>query len=52
MSKKLENKVTLAMVMTNNHFEGYGPATANTLRMQLGLEELVWDEKKQQKLEF
>ncbi len=50
--KKLENKVTLAMVMTNNHFEGYGPATANTLRMQLGLEELVWDEKKQQKLEF
>jgi uncharacterized protein YecE (DUF72 family) len=50
--KKLENKVTLAMVMTNNHFEGYGPATANTLRMQLGLEELMWDEKKQQKLEF
>ena len=50
--KKLENKVTLAMVMTNNHFEGYGPATANTLRMQLGLEELVWDEKEQQKLEF
>ena len=50
--KKLENKVALAMVMTNNHYEGFGPATANTLRMQLGLEELVWDEKKQQKLEF
>ncbi len=50
--KKLENKVTLAMVMTNNHFVGYGPATSNTLRLQLGLEELVWDEKKQQKLEF
>ena len=50
--KKLENKVQLAMVMTNNHFEGFGPATANTLRMQLGIEELVWDEKKQQKLEF
>ena len=50
--KKLENKVQLAMVMTNNHFEGFGPATANTLRIQLGIEELVWDEKKQQKLEF
>jgi len=40
------------MVMANNHFEGFGPATSNTLRMQLGIEELVWDEKKQQKLEF
>jgi uncharacterized protein YecE (DUF72 family) len=50
--KKLENKVALAMVMSNNHYEGFGPATANTLRMQLGLEELAWDEKKQQKLEF
>jgi uncharacterized protein YecE (DUF72 family) len=50
--KKLENKVQMAMVMTNNHFEGFGPATANTLRMQLGIDELVWDEKKQQKLEF
>ena len=50
--KSLENKVPLAMVMTNNHLEGFGPATANTLRMKLGLEELVWDEKKQQKLEF
>jgi uncharacterized protein YecE (DUF72 family) len=50
--KKLENKVALAMVMSNNHLEGFGPATANTLRMNLGLEELVWDEKKQKKLEF
>ena len=50
--KKLENKVGLAMVMTNNHLQGFGPATANSLRMQLGLEELIWDEKKQQKLEF
>jgi hypothetical protein len=38
--------------MTNNHLQGFGPATANSLRMQLGLEELIWDEKKQQKLEF
>ena len=50
--KKLEGKVKLGMIMANNHFEGYGPATANTLRIQLGLPELVWDEKKQKKLEF
>jgi len=50
--KKLEDKVKLAMVMANNHFEGYGPVTANTLRIQLGLPELIWDEKKQRKLEF
>lgn len=50
--KKIENKVNLAMIMANNHFEGFGPATANTLRLQLGLKELMWEEKKQQKLEF
>jgi len=48
--KKL--KLESAIIMTNNHFEGFGPSTANTLRIQLGLSELVWDEKKQQKLEF
>ena len=48
--KKL--KVEYVIIMANNHFEGFGPSTANTLRMQLGLSELIWDEKKQQKLEF
>ncbi|MDH3617720.1 MAG: DUF72 domain-containing protein [Nitrosopumilus sp.] len=50
--KNLNGKVKLASIMANNHFEGFGPATANTLRMQLGLEHVVWEEKKQQKLEF
>lgn len=50
--KKIENKVSLAMIMANNHFEGFGPSTANSLRMELGLKELMWDEKKQQRLEF
>lgn len=50
--KKLEGNVQLAMIMANNHFEGFAPSTANTLRMNLGFSELVWDEKKQQKLEF
>ena len=39
-----------AMVMANNHFEGFGPATANSLRMHLGMRELIWDEKKQKTL--
>ena len=42
--------VPLAMVMANNHFEGFGPATANSLRMNLGMRELIWDEKKQKTL--
>ena len=51
-SNKLENiqDVPLAMVMTNNHYEGFGPATANSLRMQLGMNELIWEEKKQKTL--
>ena len=50
--KKIEDKVGLAMIMANNHFEGFAPSTANTLRMKLGLKELIWDEKRQTKLEF
>lgn len=42
--------VPLAMVMTNNHFEGFSPATANSLRMQLGMQELIWEEKMQKTL--
>ena len=42
--------IPLAMVMTNNHFEGFSPATANTLRAQLGMRELNWEEKMQKTL--
>ena len=38
--------VPLGIVMANNHFEGFGPATANSLRMQLGMRALIWHEKK------
>lgn len=49
---KLENiqDIPLAMVMTNNHYEGFGPATANSLKVELGMRELIWDEKKQKTL--
>lgn len=43
--------IPLAMIMANNHFEGYGPATANSLRMNLGMRELIWEEKKQKTLQ-
>jgi uncharacterized protein YecE (DUF72 family) len=51
-AKKLESiqDIPLAMVMTNNHYEGFGPATANSLRMQLGMSELIWEEKRQKTL--
>jgi uncharacterized protein YecE (DUF72 family) len=42
--------IPLALVMANNHFEGFGPATANTLRKNLGMKELIWEEKKQKTL--
>jgi len=38
------------MVMANNHFEGFGPATANTLGKNLGMRELIWEGKKQKTL--
>ena len=46
---KISN-IPLAMVMANNHFEGFGPATANTLRENLGMKELIWEGKKQKTL--
>jgi len=38
--------IPLALVMANNHFEGFGPATANTLGRNLGMKELIWEEEK------
>lgn len=48
--KKLESKVGLAMIMANNHFQGFAPATVNSLRAEFGLSELIWEEKKQRSL--
>jgi uncharacterized protein YecE (DUF72 family) len=51
-AKKLQEiqGIPLALVMANNHFEGFGPATANSLRMHLSMKELLWEEKKQKTL--
>ena len=50
--KEISDKVSRIIVATNNHYQGFAPATANALRLELGMSDLVWDEKKQQKLEF
>ena len=42
--------IPLALVMANNHFEGFGPSTANTLGKNLGMRELIWEQKKQKTL--
>jgi hypothetical protein len=34
----------------NNHYAGFGPATANSFRKMLGLREVVWDELEQKRL--
>lgn len=44
--------IPLAMVMTNNHLEGFDPASANSLRLELGMSELIWEGKKQTKLAY
>lgn len=46
---EIEN-IPVATIMTNNHYEGFSPATANSLRTKLGMRELIWEEKKQKTL--
>ena len=44
--------VPLAIVAANNHYAGFGPASANGFRKMLGLNEVAWEEKKQRELPF
>ena len=50
--KEVSDKVSSIVVAINNHYQGFAPYTANALRLELGMSDLVWDEKKQTKLEF
>jgi len=51
-ANKLQNiqDIPFAIIMINNHYEGFSPATANSLRIQLGMRELIWEEKRQKTL--
>ena len=47
--KSIKN-TTFGILMVNNHFEGFGPETANKLRLALGLDKLSWHDTKQRSL--
>ena len=47
---KLRDKAKYAIVAANNHYAGFGPATANSFRKMMGLKEAVWEEMKQERL--
>jgi uncharacterized protein YecE (DUF72 family) len=44
------NKAKFAVVAANNHYAGFGPATANSFRKMVGLKEVEWEEMKQDRL--
>jgi uncharacterized protein YecE (DUF72 family) len=47
---RVKDKAKLAIVAANNHYAGFGPATANSFRKMVGLKETVWEEMKQNRL--
>ncbi len=48
--KRLKDKAKFAMAAANNHYAGFGPATANSFRKMMGLKEVVWEGMKQKRL--
>ncbi|MDQ3806870.1 MAG: DUF72 domain-containing protein [Thermoproteota archaeon] len=47
---RLKDYAKFAIVAANNHYAGFGPATANSFRKMMGLKEVVWEEMKQKRL--
>ena len=48
---RVKEKVLRGIVPANNHYAGFGPATANGFRKMLGLPGVVWEEMKQATLD-
>jgi uncharacterized protein YecE (DUF72 family) len=48
--RSIKDKAKFAIVAANNHYAGFGPATANSFRKMLGLKEAVWEEMRQKRL--
>jgi hypothetical protein len=46
----VKDKASFAIVAANNHYAGFGPATANSFRKMVGLKEVEWEEMKQKTL--
>jgi uncharacterized protein YecE (DUF72 family) len=49
VNSRLKDNAKFAVVAANNHYAGFGPATANSFRRMLGLREAVWEEMKKKK---
>ena len=47
---RVKNRLSFGIVAANNHYAGFGPATANDFRTRAGLEQVVWEEKKQKSI--
>ncbi len=47
---RFKDKAKYAVVAANNHYAGFGHATANSFRAMIGLKEVIWEEMKQEKL--
>jgi uncharacterized protein YecE (DUF72 family) len=47
---RVKDKSMLGIVAANNHYAGFGPATANSFRRMVGLKEAIWEEMKQDRL--
>ena len=47
---RVREEAKFAIVAANNHYAGFGPATANSFRKMVGLKEVVWEEMKQNRL--
>ena len=45
-----DDLIEFAIVAANNHYAGFGPATANSFRKLIGLKEVEWEEMKQKSL--
>ncbi len=48
---KANKQLSIGIVAANNHYAGFGPATANIFRKMLGIEPVVWEEMKQARLD-
>jgi hypothetical protein len=46
-----KNQVKTAIVAVNNHYAGFGPATANMFRKMLRMPKVTWEEIKQATLD-
>jgi uncharacterized protein YecE (DUF72 family) len=47
--ESMKEKAKFAVIAANNHYAGFGPATADSFRKMVGLKEVEWEEMKQER---